>query len=49
LTWYVGTIASEQETKIRNLSLPQLEELGVALLDFSQASDLEDWLNAHSE
>jgi hypothetical protein len=42
-----GPIAPEQENKIRNLSLTQLEELGEALLDFSQASELEGWLNAH--
>jgi hypothetical protein len=47
LTRRIGPIAPSQETKIRNLSLPQLEELGEALLDFSQASDLEDWLNSH--
>jgi predicted transposase YdaD len=49
LTRRIGAIAPAQETKIRNLSLTQLEELGEALLDFSQASALEDWLNAHSE
>jgi hypothetical protein len=48
LTQRIGPIAPAQETKIRNLSLTHLEELGEALLDFSQASDLEDWLNAHS-
>jgi predicted transposase YdaD len=47
ITRRFGSIAPDQEIKIRNLSLPQLEELGEALLDFSQASDLEDWLNAH--
>lgn len=41
----IGTLAPSTETKIRNLSLPQLEELGEALLDFSQGSDLEGWLN----
>jgi hypothetical protein len=45
----VGPIAPSQETQIRNLSLAQLEELGEALLDFSQASDLENWLKAYSE
>jgi predicted transposase YdaD len=45
----IGPIAPSQETQIRNLSLAQLEELGEALLDFSQASDLENWLKAYSE
>jgi hypothetical protein len=43
----IGPIAPVQETTIRNLSLTKLEELGEALLDFSQASDLEAWLDAH--
>jgi predicted transposase YdaD len=44
----VGAIAPETEAKIRALSLMQLEELGEALLDFSQPSDLTDWLRSHS-
>jgi predicted transposase YdaD len=40
----VGTIAPITETQIRSLSLVQLEALGEALLDFSQPSDLTDWL-----
>jgi Domain of unknown function (DUF4351) len=48
LTRRIGPLAPDQQTQIRNLSLLQLEELGEALLDFSQASDLEAWLNARS-
>jgi hypothetical protein len=48
LTRRLGEISPDLETKIRNLSLIQLEELGEALLDFSQVSDLEDWLRSHS-
>jgi hypothetical protein len=44
----IGTIAPPQETQIRSLSLSQLEDLGEALLDFTQLSDLENWLKAHS-
>ncbi|WP_404783611.1 DUF4351 domain-containing protein [Altericista sp. CCNU0014] len=40
----IGSIAPTTETQIRSLSLTQLEALGEALLDFSQASDLSDWL-----
>jgi hypothetical protein len=49
ITRRIGTIAPQRETQIRNLSLGQLEELGEALLDFSQASDLENWLKGYSE
>jgi Domain of unknown function (DUF4351) len=44
LTRRFGTIAPTTETQIRSLSLSQLEALGEALLDFSQPSDLMDWL-----
>jgi hypothetical protein len=44
----IGTIAPETEAKIRTLSLTQLEELGEALLDFSQPSDLDEWLQSQS-
>jgi predicted transposase YdaD len=40
----LGSISPETETQIRRLSLIQLEELGEAVLDFSQPSDLVDWL-----
>jgi predicted transposase YdaD len=43
----IGTLAPETEAQIRTLSLPQLEALGEALLDFSQPSDLQDWLRSH--
>jgi hypothetical protein len=33
------------ETQIKALPLAQLEELGEALLDFSQMSDLLAWLD----
>jgi predicted transposase YdaD len=42
----VGTVPPEIEAQIRTLSLQQLEELGEALLDFSQISDLQNWLYA---
>lgn len=40
----IGAIAPEAEAQIRALSLAQLEELGEALLDFSEPSDLNRWL-----
>jgi predicted transposase YdaD len=48
LTRRIGTIAPQAEAQIRSLSLTQIEELGEALLDFSQPSDLSDWLRSHS-
>lgn len=42
----IGTIAPHHETQIRGLSLMQLEDLGEALLDFTQLSDLEKWLQS---
>jgi hypothetical protein len=43
----IGSIAPHQETQIRSLALTQLEDLGEALLDFTQPSDLENWLQSH--
>lgn len=44
-----GSITSEAEAQIRKLSLAHLEELGEALLEFSQPSDLHDWLCSRSD
>jgi Domain of unknown function (DUF4351) len=44
LTRRIGTIAPNIETQIFALSVPQLEELGEALLDFSTSTDFEEWL-----
>jgi predicted transposase YdaD len=46
LTRRLGEIAPEMEARIRALGLSQLEELGEALLDFEQLSDLENWLRS---
>jgi predicted transposase YdaD len=42
----LGGLSPEMEAQILALSLTHLEELGEALLDFSQLSDLSDWLQA---
>jgi Domain of unknown function (DUF4351) len=39
-----GSVDQATESQLRSLSLSQLEELGEALLEFSQPSDLSDWL-----
>jgi hypothetical protein len=36
------------EQKIGGLEVAQLEELGLALLDFSSLNDLENWLQSHA-
>lgn len=40
----VGNISIDLEARIKTLPLAQLEELGEALLDFSQMADLVAWL-----
>jgi predicted transposase YdaD len=40
----IGLIEPPVEAQVRALSLAQLEALGEALLDFSQPSDLQEWL-----
>ena len=41
-----GAISPELRVQIQSLSLSQLELLGEALLDFSEPSDLQDWLHS---
>ncbi|MBW4663191.1 MAG: DUF4351 domain-containing protein [Chroococcus sp. CMT-3BRIN-NPC107] len=43
-----GSIAPELETQIRSLAIAQLENLGEALLDFADASDLVAWLSGQT-
>jgi predicted transposase YdaD len=40
----LGSLDQAIQEQIRNLSLSKLEELGEALLDFSDAGDLQAWL-----
>ena len=40
----IGAIALETSARIRALPLEQIEQLGEALLDFSDRADLEQWL-----
>lgn len=41
----VGEIPVAISNQIQQLTVPQLEELGEALLDFSSLADLENWLS----
>lgn len=40
----VGNVPMEIESRVKMLTLTRLEELGEALLDFTQMADLLDWL-----
>ena len=44
----LGQVAPEVRAQIQQLPVAQLEELGEALLDFSSAQDLTDWLQNSS-
>ena len=47
LTRRIGLLAPPIQEQIQTLSVEELEDLGEALLDFSSASDLTNWLNEH--
>lgn len=49
LTRRIGTVEPEVEAEIRELTTQELEELGEALLDFSELADLTTWLQARQE
>jgi predicted transposase YdaD len=40
-----GLIDAALESRLRRLTLPQIEALADALLDFTTVTDLEEWLN----
>lgn len=42
-----GSISPNAQAQIQSLSLPQIEALGEALLDFSAPDDLTNWLQAN--
>jgi predicted transposase/invertase (TIGR01784 family) len=45
LTRKLGELPQEMSDRINNLSIEQIENLGEALLDFQEMTDLEAWLN----
>ncbi|MBD1928189.1 DUF4351 domain-containing protein [Trichocoleus sp. FACHB-90] len=47
LTRLCGTLDSNLQRRIEALSITQLEDLNEALLDFADATDLEDWLQEY--
>lgn len=44
LTRRIGEVSPDLQAQIQNLTTTQLEQLGVALLDFNNAADLAAWL-----
>jgi predicted transposase YdaD len=44
LTRRIGDVAPALRSQVQSLSLAQIEALGEALLDFSNPSDLSNWL-----
>ena len=44
-----GDLAPAVREKVTRLSLPQLETLGEALLEFHGLADLEQWLESHGQ
>jgi predicted transposase YdaD len=48
LTRRIGEVALEMRSQIQDLSLAQLEALGEALLDFTGANDLSEWMQRNS-
>jgi predicted transposase YdaD len=49
LTRRVGNVPMEAEIRVKALPLERLEELGEALLDFTQIGDLLAWLDLESQ
>lgn len=43
----IGNVTPDQQTKIRSLSIYQLEALAEALLGFSQPDELTNWLHSN--
>ena len=43
----VGGLTAQLQERIQQLSTPQLEDLGEALLDFNAIADLKNWLITH--
>jgi len=44
----IGLLDEDTETKVRQLSINQLDDLSEALLDFSIPINLDRWLNSQS-
>ena len=49
ITRRFGVIDFQLQDRIRGLSIPQLEGLGEALLDFESVTDLPAWLDEYQQ
>ncbi len=49
LTRKIGTLEPELEAQIRELTTQELEDLGEALLDFSEPANLAAWLQERQD
>ena len=49
LTRRIGTVEPQLEAQLRSLTTQELEDLGEALLDFSELTDLDAWLQARQD
>jgi predicted transposase/invertase (TIGR01784 family) len=48
LGYRIGLVSKEIREKIQRLSIPQVEMLGEALLNFSSGTDLEEWMRSQN-
>jgi predicted transposase/invertase (TIGR01784 family) len=48
LVYRVGMVSKEMSERIQRLSIPQVEMLGQALLNFSSGTDLEEWMRSQN-
>jgi predicted transposase YdaD len=48
LNHQMGSLPNLVSAQIQQLTLPQLEDLGDALLDFASLADVEGWLSQNS-
>lgn len=46
LVYRIGLVSNEMRTRIQRLSIPQVEILGEALLNFSSETDLKEWMRS---
>jgi predicted transposase/invertase (TIGR01784 family) len=46
LVYRIGLVSEDMSARIQRLSIPQVERLGEALLNFSSGADLENWMRS---
>jgi predicted transposase/invertase (TIGR01784 family) len=48
LVYRIGLVSEDMSARIQRLSIPQVERLGEALLNFSSGADLENWMRSQN-